>query len=304
MTDDLCRPRIRIKVRAVPKAASKPKAIARRKHRPEPGLGLGLGLGLVFDEDGNVTVPEKYCLTGPDGEQLNVAVIPNFCKDYLEMEHDELWKVFTDMDTYTDDADLMKEFEERQPIKLLPGSHPALMYRGKAIARTKFWVQSDFDQGMRRYRYTGWQWRTALPQRAIEELPMVHTALDRLNKVMPEKFATNHVIGTVYQNGRDNIGKHSDKTADFEPDSGFVVIKLGCARRFQFTDLSDKVFYDERLEPGTAVIVGASANLATKHAVPPDAGVGPSGSLVFRRIATVIPWSSVKSKIRAANYKI
>lgn len=294
--------RVRVKAKAKAEVKVKAKAKAKPKAHPDP-MPDQEQAGLVFDEAGNVKVPEEYYLTGPDGEQLNAAVVPNFCRDYLGTDHEELWSVFQDLDTYPDDADLDQEFEECRPIKLLPGSHPALKYRGKAIARTKFWVQSDFDKGMLRYRYTGWQWRTALAQRSIEELPVVHAVLDRLNTVMPEKYRVNHVIGTIYKDGKDNIGKHSDKTADFAPGSGFIVIKLGCARRFQFCDLSDNVFYDERLTPGTAVIVGASANLATKHAVPPDAGVGPSSSLVFRRIAKVVPWSTVKSKIGAANYK-
>jgi hypothetical protein len=261
----------------------------------------------LFDDDGNITgVPEEYFLTLPDGTPLNAAVVPNFCRDYLGIDHEELWEVFTEMEVYPADADLDTIFEEDEGwnTKLLPGAHPALNYRGKPVARTKFWLQTDFDRGMARYGYTGWQWRTALAQRRIESVPIVEKANSTLNSKMPDKLKCNHVIGTMYVDGQDNIGAHSDKMGDFQEDSGFIVIKLGCARRFQFGQKDGGMFYDKLLPPGTAVIVGHEANAATVHAVPKDGSCkDASGSLVFRRIATVVPWPKVFTKIRAAGYK-
>jgi len=76
----------------------------------------------------------------------------------------------------------------------------------------------------------------------------------------------NHVIATIYNDSDDNIGLHSDKDGDFNQNTGFMVLKLGDARRFQFADLSGKIIYYKRLQPGTAVLVGADANRETSSA--------------------------------------
>lgn len=281
------------------KPSSVPKIKARMK--PRPALSE-----LLFDAAGNITgIPRHHMLSLPDGTPLNAAVIPNFCQDYLGIDHTEIWKIFEDMPQYDTDADLDAVFDKDDGwnTKLLPGAHPALNYRGKPVARTKFWLQDDFDKGMLRYGYTGWQWRTALAQRRIESVPLIDQMNKKLNTRMPDKLKCNHVIGTMYVDGQDYIGQHSDKIKDFEENSGFIVIKLGCARRFQFATKDGDVFYDQRLEPGTAVIVGHSANTETVHAVPKDHKCnGTSGSVVFRKIKTQVPWHKAHTKIRAANY--
>ena len=198
------------------------------------------------------------------------------------------------------DIDEELELHDGWKPKLLPGAHPALNYRGKPVARTKFWLQTEFEKGMKKYGYTGWQWRVALAQYRIESVQTVTT----LNKRLPSSLQCNHVIGTIYQDGNDYIGQHSDKVKDFAKNSGFIVIKLGETRRFQFADKEGHIFFDQRLSAGTAVIVGHDANVNTVHSVPKDTQCkGASGSLVFRLIDTVIPWSTVMSKIRASNYK-
>ena len=51
---------------------------------------------------------------------------------------------------------------------------------------------------------------------------------------------------------------------------------------------STQPFFDEVLEPGTAVIMTLEANLRTQHGVPEVSDSGPSGSLVFRTISEVV----------------
>ena len=47
-----------------------------------------------------------------------------------------------------------------------------------------------------------------------------------------------------------------------------------------------------------AVIVGEDANLLTVHGVPEDPEcLGPSGSIVWRNIKTLIPWETVKKTV-------
>lgn len=252
-------------------------AIADADHRP------------LFGEDGKLTVSDQYMIPG-----LNVAVIPDFLRLY-GLGGDTIWSDILELETYSDD-DVLVPNDGWQP-KLLLGSHPALNYRGKPVARSKVWLQKDYDRGMLRYGYTGWQWRVSLAQMRMESVPSVDTVTDSLNKLMPDNFQINHAIVTVYRDCNDNIGLHSDKDKDFNSGTGFIVLKLGESRRFQFSDLDGKILYDKRLESGTAVLVGGDANRETKHGVPRDSACsGVSGSIVWRSIGTRVPWKTVYSK--------
>ena len=194
------------------------------------------------------------------------------------------------------------------------GSHPALRYRGNAIRRSKIWMQDDYSKGLLRYGYTGWQHAIAPATCSIEAFPCVKKIMDGLNEIFPfmltfynmplcdAKF--NHVIFTRYENHEDCIGMHSDKEADFVPGSYFVVIKLGAARRFVFSDRNNKTLFNECLNEGAMIIVKTgkgSSNQIMKHGVPPSVDkCGGSGSLVFRAIQTLIPWHEVAKNIMRA----
>jgi alkylated DNA repair dioxygenase AlkB len=253
----------------------------------------------LFLANGNLNrrfIPEEYFL-----EDLNVAIIPDFMTKYnIPMTPDTIWQSIISLEHYNDTDELILD----EIPKLLPGSHPALNYRGNTVARTKIWLQTDIEKGMKRYGYTGWQWRVSLAQKPIECMPAINELTNSINWLMPQGMKWNHVIGTVYNNGSDNIGFHSDKDRDFNPNTGFMVLKMGAPRRFQFSTSSGTIIYDKSLEPGTAVLVGGDANKATKHAVPVDLKCQEaSGSLVWRSIEKTIPWSTVKSKIASADYK-
>lgn len=249
------------------------------------------------------------CMDGVDGVEgvdgmegvHGVAIVPDFLKVFnIGVDHETVWRSIVDLETYDDDEELSLDPEP----KLLPGSHPALRYRGNPVRRAKVWLQSDFDKGMLRYGYTGWQWRVSLAQSRIEKMPVIDSLTESLNRYVPREIQYNHVIGTVYEDHNDFISLHSDKDGDFTVGSGFLVLKLGGARRFQFSTLDGEIFYDERLEPGTAIIVSGEANRSTKHAVPKDPKCRvASGSLVWRSIKTVIPWRNVEHKIAEAHYK-
>jgi hypothetical protein len=190
-------------------------------------------------------------------------------------------------------------------VKLLRGKHAALNYRGNAVKRSKIWLQKHFDAGMLKYGYTGWQWLVSFAQKRMEEMPLINAACDKLNTFTHPLLHFNHAIGTVYRDGGDNIGFHSDKVAQWTPGSVFIALKLGGARHFQFASAEGAVFFDEKLNPGTAVIVGSDANQATKHAVPVEALCKEaSGSVVFRSIATCVPWTDVlKEALASARQK-
>lgn len=177
-------------------------------------------------------------------------------------------------------------------LRWLRGSHRSLHYRGHSIARTKIWVQAgEWSEGYVKYGYTGWQWAVAAAACHISSSPVLSRLLDTVNSKM-KSWKFNHIIVTLYLDGNDFIGFHSDKTGDFEDDSWFLVIKLGAPRPFAFS-LDDQTFFEQVLAAGTAVWVRAkgpnAANELVKHGVPPTS-CGLSGSLVFRAIKTVVPW--------------
>lgn len=228
----------------------------------------------------------------------NAYIVPKFCEKYLGTTPEAIWDEISSLEKHEGSLQL----DDGWNPKLLPGSHPALHMRGHPLKRTKLWLQRDFDRGLRRYGYTGWQWRVSLAQRRIESMPIIDAATSALNAALHQDC--NHAIVTVYEDSNDNIGLHSDKMHDFAPNTGFVVLKLGAARRFQFATREGAVFYDKIQEPGTAIIVGADANTVTMHGVPKDGCCkGASGSIVWRNISTVIPWSDVRKKIASAKYQ-
>jgi len=197
-----------------------------------------------------------------------------------------------------------------EPI-LVTGKHPALHYRGNALKRHKIWAQTLYSQGMLKYGYTGWQHAVAAATRDIRAYPLLDKMMKWLNdnfanvlathKLPPCNAVFNHAIFTRYEDERDFIGMHRDKEKDFVPGSYFVVFKLGAARNFSFSE-EDEIIWQEILIPGTAIIVKTgTANQQVKHGVPAmKEACSASGSIVFRCIQTVIPWTEVAKNIDTA----
>ena len=179
--------------------------------------------------------------------------------------------------------------------EIIPGSHKALNYRGHDLRRHKVWLQDDPESGGRLYRYTGWTWPIALATKHVATCPKMMEVAKCINTVLPQDVHHNHWIGTLYRDGSDNIGFHSDKWGDIDPQSWVVVVKLGAARLFEFRDpQSREVVWSERLPAGAAVFTNRPGNEALQHGVPPTLeNVGMSGSLVGRCIRTVVPWDQV-----------
>jgi len=289
------------------------------------------------------SVPEEMKLRLPDGTLLHdTAIIPNFCESVLGLKHDKIWHSLSEL----------SHFEGSEAIPLgngdnpqwVRGSHPALHYRGNDITRNKVWFQTGFDDGMRKYGYTGWQWMIAGATHRVESVPAVAELGKAINEKLGLQRPHDHWIATGYNDGSQCIGPHSDKTRDWRSDSCFVVVKFGAKRRFEFTwdepavaeakaalkraeRKKDKpvikiakaalsaaiknrkyaeVFYSKILPAGAGVIVGVAANALVKHGVPAEneeEKCGPSGSIVARSIATVVPWSAVADEQRKRGAK-
>jgi hypothetical protein len=238
---------------------------------------------------------------GPSGEPevlFDTAIIPDFCEKYLGIKdvNKEVWEQLLAFPDHPVDEPIAIE---RDNTSWITGDHSSLHYRGNAVKRGKIWLQSKWDKGMRRYRYSGWQWRVSGGTKDISNVPAVESMFQKASQAVHQEF--NAVIATRYVGGEDNIGEHSDKTDDWYEDSCFIVIKLGDPRPFEFS-YEGKTIYSKVLQPGTAVIVGSAANKMVKHSVPStdDGEDHVSGSLVGRWIKTLMPWSYVKTKIKEA----
>jgi ribosomal protein L11 len=158
--------------------------------------------------------------------------------------------------------------------KWVTGKHPALNYRGNAIQRDKIWLQSEYDQGLKRYGYTGWQWKVSGGTKRDSSIPVVKELFDTVNGKYELQKQMNAFIITRYNSGQDCIGFHSDKTKDFAKGSVFVVIKLGQPRPFEFSwdepevasaKVALKKAEKEKGDEAAAGLKEAKANL--KHAM-------------------------------------
>ena len=244
-----------------------------------------------------------------------------------QLEGHSIWVFnnFSQSVLHVDPASLQQELEKNYPVRgkgdqieggvaqWVSGQNSALNYRGNDLKRGKMWFQiGEVKSFFLRYGYTGWQWAvlraTACVDKCSELAPVVH----KYNTfVASHGFdEANHFIVTKYQDGKQNIGFHSDKAKDIKPGSLITVVKIGsCGRPFEIRRLAVegekqnkiKPFFSQILAPGTAVIMTLEANLSTQHGVPVvDGDCGPSGSIVFRTITKKVTFDKANISIAKA----
>jgi alkylated DNA repair dioxygenase AlkB len=241
------------------------------------------------------SVPEEQKVRLVDGTVLaDTAVIPGFV---ARAEADAVWAALCALPEC--DPAVQLALDPENP-RWVTGESAELNYRGKAVKRSKLWLQREVAAVAMLYRYTGWQWAVTAGTHRLGAVPALASLVDGVDAKLGFARTHNHWIATRYANGADNIGLHSDKDGDWAPGSAFAVVKLGAARPFVFTqevDGKDVEVFNAVLEPGTAVVVGRDANSKVKHGVPPVPECGPSGSIVGRCIATQVPWDKVRERI-------
>lgn len=229
----------------------------------------------------------KHAHSPADG----IVIVPDFAKNYLEVDAEEvLDQLVADIPVYRDDEPL-----KRGKLSWVPGTHPALEYRGHVLRRSKLWFADPVlhEKYFVKYSYSGWKWRVSLAT-----LPTTaHDTIDDLYcKVVEAGVPCNHVIITRYDSGKEGIPLHSDKTVDVSGD-GILVVKLGLtSRNFLITELDkETVIFNQLLPPGTAVWMSMAANARYLHSVPENPGADLSGSIVFRYCYTfeAYPWAKV-----------
>ena len=142
------------------------------------------------------------------------------------------------------------------------------------------------------------------------EIAPIADAYDKFADAVGAQRA-NHYIATLYEDGEHNIGFHSDKARDISRSGAdglslITVVKIGDhARPFAVRNFPAKgakpepPFFCEALEAGTAIIMTLEANLKTQHAVPEVPEAGPSGSIVFRTIPTLMTMHRTAKEIAA-----
>lgn len=233
----------------------------------------------------------------PNGEILkDTCIWPNFVGDQLSLDVDEIWNACLERKHQSDRREI-KRGNGKHP-RWVRGSHPALNYRGHAIKRHKMWFQSNYEDGLRKYGYTGWQWKIANAKHRIESIKPLYDMTQAINRGIEDDCQHNEWIVTRYNDGNDNIGLHHDKHKDFHKDSMFVVVKFGCPRIFEFQLPTGEILYSEKLSAGTAIFVGEKSNQLVKHAVPSSKEeCGISGSVVGRCIDTIVPWEKVDKEV-------
>jgi hypothetical protein len=230
----------------------------------------------------------------------DIFVVPNFAQDVLGF----------------DPTVVQQQLEANYPVRnaddaidsgvvqWVDGDNQALMYRGNVLKRGKVWLQRpSTENGYLRYGYTGWQWLVLPATAGVEKCQEVKPIADAYDKWVtdigfPE---ANHYIITKYQDGQHNIGFHSDKAKDIALNSLITVVKTGShGRPFElcFPGQEQTPFFSQVLAPGTAVIMTLEANLQTKHGVPVVSDAGPSGSIVFRTISTLISPEQAAKELR------
>lgn len=192
-----------------------------------------------------------------------------------------------------------------------------MLYRANVIKRSKlFLVKGDEMFGLPEevpcYRYPGFQYASMLRYATLATIPSLQKLTNVLNMDLLFKFSDaeelrvpriNHVIGTTYVNGDDEIGFHSDKTKDIAANSLILMLSLGERRELHLRKVGETTPCDVIvMEPGALFILGPRTNVEYQHAIVPIGdeivlnrfrSVDRRVSLVFRQISTVLSRAEV-----------
>jgi alkylated DNA repair dioxygenase AlkB len=101
------------------------------------------------------------------------------------------------------------------------------------------------------YKYPGFQYESTLQYVNLASMPFGNALVEQLEQRAAYKgvpLTINHVIGTHYVTGEDNIGFHSDKAEDIQADSPILMFSFGGRRELWFREVAgdDKSEKDEK----------------------------------------------------------
>ena len=196
-----------------------------------------------------------------------------------------------------------------------------MRYRGNPLRRVKaFLVKAEErnEQGqpltLPRYGYPGFQWDSALHYHVFSDVPPLDDGViqefahffkyhnDDMVEGETRSLGVNHVIATLYEDGKDEIGFHSDKAADIAPATPIIILSVGAKREFHLKDIATGSVEVICLAEGDMFVLGPGTNRTMKHAIVPleeervlkRTEVGPRISFVMREIKTVYSRSYVE----------
>jgi len=175
-----------------------------------------------------------------------------------------------------------------------------MRYRGKPIARGKFFMTRR-KRDIHVYYYTGFQYKSLLQYKCYADYPSVYKLVKSFNAnlTLPHgKPRFNHVIGTQYEDGSDQIGYHSDKTRSWKHGTSVAILSLGASREFHLQRIADQTVQVFNFEAGDLFILGWKDNQTHKHSIPKTKkNVGKRVSLCFRSIQTTYTREQIMQKV-------
>lgn len=116
-----------------------------------------------------------------------------------------------------------------------------------------------YSRSNRIYHYPGFQFLAVPHYMQIEDAPpelgdLVRGLREDL-RVNGRAFEFTQTIGTLYRDGKDNIGWHSDKMRDIADDSLIFDVSLGARRTFSLRRNGSDTVEEYVMEPGSAILL-------------------------------------------------
>lgn len=186
-----------------------------------------------------------------------------------------------------------------------------MRYRGNPISRTKcVLIQSNRAvpiESMQRipiYLFPGFQYaQVLLEYKLIELFPIIRNMQQTILNTF--KHETNHVIVTLYEDGKDNIGWHNDKPATIDPDTPIYIWSVGEERPLLFrTNGSTTEACRIPMESGSLFVLDQTSNMNYQHCIAATVlPCKPRISVIFRRIINLVPVEEIKKKVATGSRK-
>jgi alkylated DNA repair dioxygenase AlkB len=159
-----------------------------------------------------------------------------------------------------------------------------MFYRGRPITRSKLFFVDSLEN-VPIYLYPGFTYRSVLEYKSFDMAPWLNPL--RLAIERQFKVTINHVIGTWYYDGFDNIGWHDDKTKTMNRRTPVFICSFGYQRplHFRLKGEKEKTSFSVPMQLESLFVMSLETNAKYQHAIlPTKDDVGLRISFVFRNI--------------------
>ncbi len=188
-----------------------------------------------------------------------------------------------------------------EPNLFVPRDTRAMKYRGNNLNRSKFFlVDIHKKKGYPKYYYTGFQYASMLYYSDLKKHELLYNMAHSVSNLEIGGINSNinHIIGTLYIDGNDNIGWHNDKMKSIRPNSNIYILSFGGTREFAIrkNDSKDTV-WSKKLRRGDLFVLGPKTNSMYQHTIlKTNNKVNPRLSLVLRDITEYVKLEAIKRK--------